>query len=127
MARLVQDLHAIQKDNRLKLGTEPVGGRLSSFADRWSSQFYKSLLSEGFKIQWSHLPPQDFDMGVFVPESKEEEALVALELESLQLKRAVEVADSPGGHIYRWFLVSKKGTTAKRPVLNMKPGNTYVK
>ena len=53
--------------------------------------------------------------------------LVQNELNDLLKKRAVEEADTDGGHIYRWFLMSKKGTTTKRPVLNMKPGNSFVK
>ena len=94
---------------------------------RWISPFYRALLTDGFKIQWQSLPPPDFDKGEFEPGSPQETLLVQQELDSLLQKRAVEKADSSGGHIYRWFLVSKKDTTSKRPVLNMKPGNVFVK
>lgn len=53
--------------------------------------------------------------------------MVQKEMSALLEKQAVEVAPSQDGHIYRWFLVSKKGTTARRPVLNMKPGNVFVR
>lgn len=119
---------AVEVEGCLKMREAPVGGRLSLFAGNWSTQFYRQMLGEGIKVRWlQHLPPADFDKGEFKPASELEAKLVQEELSSLLKKEAVEVADSEGGHIYRWFLVSKKGTTDKRPVLNMKPGNIYVK
>src|SRR4051794_15525182 len=73
------------------------------------------------------LPPPDFDKREFMAASAQELELVQTELDSLLQKQAVELADSPKGHISRWFLVSKRGTNAMRPVLNMKPGNRFVR
>jgi len=124
---LVQELNAVYRDGCLKIGAVPVGGRLALFADQWDSDFYRAVLANGFRVRWAKAPPLDFDKGEFKTSSEEEKSLIQEELDSLLLKDAVEEASSSGGHIYRWFLVSKKGTKAKRPVLNMKPGNVHVK
>jgi len=125
--QLVKEIKAIHQEGCLHMGSAPVGGRLSAFAEKWQNPFYQHVLKSGLEIRWDSAPPPDFDNGEFKPESHQEMILVEEELRSLLDKKAIELADSNHGHIYRWFLVSKKGTTAKRPVLNMKPGNAYVK
>jgi len=111
--QLVKEIKAFHQEGCLHMGSAPVGGRLSFFAEEWQSPFYQHVLKSGLEIRWDSAPPPDFDNGEFKPESHQEMILVEEELRSLLDKKAIELADSDHGHIYRWFLVSKKGTTRK--------------
>ena len=111
----------------LRVGNQPVGGRLSFFAESWSSSYYHKSLREGLRFRWVEEPP-DMDMGEEVPDEEEDrQALLDMNQDLLD-KGAVEVApQAPNkGCVFKMFLVDKKGTQEKRPVVNMRPLSPFV-
>ena len=109
------------------MGDLPVGGRLRFFADLWQNSFYHKNLREGLRFRWVEDPP-DMDMGEEVPDEEEDrQALFDMNQELLKAG-AVEVAPQVPrkGCIFKMFLVDKKGSNEKRPVVNMRPLSPYV-
>ena len=61
----------ILEKETLRLGSQPVGGRLESFAHNWQNDFYHRSLREGWRFRWVEDPP-DMDMGEEVPDEEED-------------------------------------------------------
>ena len=110
----------------LRLGTHPVGARLSFFAHHWENKFYQQRLKEGWHFRWKEHPP-DMDKGETLPETEEDrKALLDHNLELLR-KGAVETSPSQTqGCIFKMFLVDKRDSKEKRPVVNMRPLSPFV-
>ena len=103
-----------------------MGARLSHFAQQWESTFYQQRLKEGWRFRWREFPP-DMDKGERLPESEEDRVALLEHNEELLMKQAVEPSPSQtNGCIFKMFLVSKKDTEEKRPVVNMRALSPFV-
>ena len=115
-------LALVMDKDTLRVGNQPVGGRLAFFAHQWENDFYRKSLKEGWRFRWVEDPPH-IDKGEEVPDLEEDrKALLEMNQELLD-KRAVEVCPplSPPGCIFKMFLVDKKASKEQRPGENMRP------
>jgi hypothetical protein len=109
----------------------PVGGRLTHFLQGWQlliqDKFAKSVVKNGYQIDWLHHPPPLSDRVVFTQLHQKQDLLLA-EIQEMLQKGAIEKVMSPGpGFCSTFFLVPKKDTDQMRPVINLKGLNKFVK
>ena len=118
--------HTVLQKDTLRIGTQPVGARLSHFAEQWDSKFYQERLKVGWRFRWKAFPP-DMDKGEVHPETEENRRSLLKHNEELLQKEAVERSPSEtGGCIFKMFLVDKRDTREKRPVVNMRALSPFV-
>ena len=125
LATSLGPLSVVEKDT-LRLGTFPVGARLAHFAEQWEGKFYQQRLKEGWRFRWKKNPP-NMDKGQRLPETEEDRVALLNHNEELLQKQAVEPSPSQThGCIFKMFLVDKKETKERRPVVNMRALSPYV-
>ena len=96
------------------------------FAQNWDSNFLQRRLKAGWLFRWKATPP-DMDKGEILPESEADRATLQQHNEELLQKEAVERSPSQSqGCIFKMFLVDKKETKEKRPVVNMRALSPFV-
>ena len=118
--------HSVVEEGTLRLGTLPVGARLSHFAENWENKFYRVRLKEGWRFRWKTNPPV-MDKGERLPESEEDRVALQKHNKDLLQKQAVEPSPSQTqGCIFKMFLVDKKDTEERRPVVNMRALSPFV-
>ena len=118
--------HSVVEGGTLRLGTLPVGARLSHFAENWENKFYRVRLKEGWRFRWKTNPPV-MDKGERLPESEEDRVALQKHNKDLLQKQAVEPSPSQTqGCIFKMFLVDKKDTEERRPVVNMRALSPFV-
>jgi hypothetical protein len=113
------------QDKVLQEGNYLRGGRLAYFADRWPGTYYQQVLKQGLRIRWGRRLPPRLDQGECSPKSPQEQDALLHEHVDLLAKGAVEVASSPHC-ILTQFCIQKKGSSAMRPILNMKVLSPFI-
>jgi ribonuclease HI len=109
----------------------PVGGRLKHFLLQWQlliqDKFAKSVVKNGYQIDWVHQPPPLTNRVMYTQLDKQSE-LLEKEVQEMLQKRAIEqVTNQEPGFCSTFFLVPKKDSDEMRPVINLKGLNKFVK
>eukprot|EP00029_Vermamoeba_vermiformis_P001978 TRINITY_DN1224_c0_g2_i2.p2 TRINITY_DN1224_c0_g2~~TRINITY_DN1224_c0_g2_i2.p2 ORF type:complete len:659 (+),score=31.17 TRINITY_DN1224_c0_g2_i2:837-2813(+) len=112
-----------------------LGGRLSRHPDAWhrvsNNPWVLKIIQEGLTIDFHQRPYQHSVPHQWAKDVESEAALIQRELDSLlEMGVVEEVPFVPPGHNAFYsvmFTVAKKGTDRRRPVLNLKPLNRFVR
>ncbi len=104
---------------------EVFGGILSSRIANWCAcvvhPWVLSTISRGYRLQFTMKPPRFNGVIVSVAEGESARVLTA-EIESLLNKRAIRVVpekESRQGFYSRYFVITKKGSAALHPILDL--------
>jgi hypothetical protein len=106
-----------------------VGGRLALFYSAWShitsiSPWLLAIVKNGFRLPLTHSPPLTTRFHHTQLPSNQQQ-IISLEIETLLLKNAIEIApSSPGFHSTLFTIPKKDG--GLRPVLNLKHLNQFL-
>ncbi len=112
-----------------------LAGRLSRHSDAWfklsRNQWALSTVKEGLLVDFHRPPKQRWIPRQWAEHIESEAVLIQRELDSLIAMGAVEEVPfrKPGRRVFysALFTVAKKGTDRRRPVLNLKPLNKFVR
>ena len=112
-----------------------IGARLRFFVDRWNAlsnnkKWARSVVRDGYSLQFWKQPKQQFKPKPFQPASQKEADLVTSHVRELLKKQAIYKVDpreARRGFYSSMFLVKKPHSNAYRPVLNLKRLNYFTK
>lgn len=109
-----------------------VGGRLTSFANRWglvtSDPWVIRTISSGYSLEFTSPPPQrPVYRDTPLPQDPVKRQVLLNEVSQLLQKRAIEtVSRSQTCFVSNFFLRTKK-SGEWRPILNLRPLNKYIR
>ena len=113
----------------------PVGGRLHRFAGSWdlitSDRWVLDTITRGYALEFTSTPPSDMlHRPTPIPTDPLKRLALEKEIAALLQKGAVRVTPMEAtrvGFMSTFFLVPKKETGSWRPILNLKPLNTFIR
>jgi hypothetical protein len=117
------------------LAIGPVGGRLQRFAGSWdlitSDRWVLDTITRGYALEFTSTPPSDMlRRPTPMPADPLKRLALEKEIKALLQKRAVRATPleaSQVGFMSTFFLVPKKDAGSWRPILNLKPLNTFIR